>query len=139
MRRWLEAAGYEVVARDRVVMPFEPTGLALDAEAGLRALLEQLNPEAAADRWLWVCRPGAAKPAEARVPGLLSAVVFDGPGRAHTLGALERQSQKPLEVVETVEAARGQWKALTGAGLSAQYWSEESGRWQKKAEAGAGG
>lgn len=30
--------------------------------------------------------------------------------------------------------ARGQWKALTGAGCSAQYWSEESGRWEKKAE-----
>lgn len=37
-----------------------------------------------------------------------------------------------------VGAARGQWKALTGAGLAAQYWSEEGGRWQKKAEAGAG-
>ncbi|WP_425039679.1 DNA polymerase III subunit chi [Primorskyibacter sp. S187A] len=34
-----------------------------------------------------------------------------------------------------VEAARGQWRTLTGAGVSAQYWSEESGRWQKKAEA----
>ncbi len=31
--------------------------------------------------------------------------------------------------------ARGQWKALTGAGCAAQYWSEESGRWEKKAEA----
>ena len=30
--------------------------------------------------------------------------------------------------------ARGQWKALTGAGCSAQYWSQESGNWQKKAE-----
>ncbi|WP_158968068.1 DNA polymerase III subunit chi [Chachezhania sediminis] len=30
--------------------------------------------------------------------------------------------------------ARGQWKVLTGAGCSAQYWSEESGRWEKKAE-----
>lgn len=30
--------------------------------------------------------------------------------------------------------ARGQWKALTEAGCSAQYWSEESGRWEKKAE-----
>ncbi|MDT8328632.1 MAG: DNA polymerase III subunit chi [Roseovarius sp.] len=30
--------------------------------------------------------------------------------------------------------ARGQWKALTGAGCSAQYWSEGSGRWEKKAE-----
>jgi len=34
-----------------------------------------------------------------------------------------------------VQHARGQWKALTGAGCAAQYWSEESGRWEKKAEA----
>ncbi|MGI9368860.1 MAG: DNA polymerase III subunit chi [Ruegeria sp.] len=34
-----------------------------------------------------------------------------------------------------VQHARGQWKVLTGAGCSAQYWSEESGRWEKKAEA----
>ncbi len=33
-----------------------------------------------------------------------------------------------------VDVARGQWKALTAAGCSAQYWSEESGRWEKKAE-----
>ena len=33
-----------------------------------------------------------------------------------------------------VETARGQWKTLTGAGCGAQYWSEESGRWEKKAE-----
>ena len=33
-----------------------------------------------------------------------------------------------------VEAARDQWRTLTGAGCSAQYWSEESGRWEKKAE-----
>ena len=30
--------------------------------------------------------------------------------------------------------ARSQWKSLTEAGCAAQYWSEESGRWQKKAE-----
>lgn len=34
-----------------------------------------------------------------------------------------------------VAHARTQWKSLTGAGASAQYWSEESGRWEKKAEA----
>lgn len=34
-----------------------------------------------------------------------------------------------------VDMARGQWRSLTGAGCSAQYWSEESGRWEKKAEA----
>ena len=36
---------------------------------------------------------------------------------------------------EAVQHARGQWKALTEAGCAAQYWSEESGRWEKKAEA----
>lgn len=34
-----------------------------------------------------------------------------------------------------VQHARGQWKALTDAGCAAQYWSEASGRWEKKAEA----
>lgn len=34
-----------------------------------------------------------------------------------------------------VEAARDQWRTLTGAGCAAQYWSEASGRWEKKAEA----
>lgn len=31
-------------------------------------------------------------------------------------------------------AARAQWKALTEAGIAAQYWSEETGKWQMKAE-----
>lgn len=35
---------------------------------------------------------------------------------------------------EALERARAQWRALTGAGASAQYWSEEGGRWEKKAE-----
>ncbi|MCF1709964.1 DNA polymerase III subunit chi [Tabrizicola sp. J26] len=39
----------------------------------------------------------------------------------------------------TVEAARGQWRAVTAAGLAAQYWSEESGRWEKKQERAAAG
>ena len=37
---------------------------------------------------------------------------------------------------EAVQAARGQWKTLTGAGCAAQYWSQESGSWAKKAESG---
>ena len=36
-----------------------------------------------------------------------------------------------------VQTARQQWKALTDAGCAAQYWSEESGRWEKKAESTA--
>ena len=35
-------------------------------------------------------------------------------------------------------AARGQWKTLTDAGIAAQYWSEETGKWQMKAEKLAG-
>lgn len=33
-----------------------------------------------------------------------------------------------------LDHARSQWKSLKDAGASAQYWSEESGRWEKKAE-----
>jgi len=33
-----------------------------------------------------------------------------------------------------LSTARAQWKALTGAGIKAKYWSEESGRWAMKAE-----
>lgn len=33
-----------------------------------------------------------------------------------------------------VAVARDQWKALVDAGCAAQYWSEDSGRWEKKAE-----
>ena len=35
-----------------------------------------------------------------------------------------------------VEGARDRWRTLTGAGCAAEYWSQESGRWEKKAEAG---
>lgn len=38
---------------------------------------------------------------------------------------------------EAVQQARSQWKRLTEAGCRAQYWSEASGRWEKKAESGA--
>lgn len=33
-----------------------------------------------------------------------------------------------------LNVARDQWKSLKAAGALAQYWSEESGRWEKKAE-----
>ncbi len=36
-----------------------------------------------------------------------------------------------------VTTARGQWKAVTTAGLAAQYWNDGSGRWEKKAESAA--
>ena len=36
---------------------------------------------------------------------------------------------------DALAKARVQWKTLTDAGCSAQYWSKDSGRWEKKAEA----
>lgn len=38
---------------------------------------------------------------------------------------------------DAVAHARVQWKTLTDAGCAAQYWSEESGLWEKKAEKSA--
>jgi DNA polymerase-3 subunit chi len=35
---------------------------------------------------------------------------------------------------DQVAAARIQWKAVTDAGLPAQYWNDASGQWEKKAQ-----
>lgn len=35
---------------------------------------------------------------------------------------------------DALTRARSQWKTLSDAGCSAQYWSQDSGRWEKKAE-----
>lgn len=37
---------------------------------------------------------------------------------------------------EAVERARSQWRAVTGAGLVAKYFSQETGRWALKASSG---
>ena len=36
---------------------------------------------------------------------------------------------------DAVAQARIQWKTLTGAGLKAQYWAQEGGAWEMKAQA----
>lgn len=63
-------------------------------------------------------------------------MAFDGaPVAPDEVAALERvcvlfDGNDP----EALALAREQWKALTGAGHLAQYWSEEGGGWEKKAE-----
>ena len=102
VRAWLSAAGLHVVSRDVVVGPHQSTGLAVDAEAQLRQLLEQLNPTAGAERLLIVARPGAAEAlAIPREPGLLSVIVSAGnePGLQETLAALAGQPQRPLQIL----------------------------------------
>ncbi len=37
-----------------------------------------------------------------------------------------------------VAAARAEWRAVTAAGLAAEYWSDEGGRWARKAQSRAG-
>ncbi|MCP5038706.1 MAG: DNA polymerase III subunit chi [Rhodobacteraceae bacterium] len=38
---------------------------------------------------------------------------------------------------DAIAHARTMWKTLTSAGLPAQYWSQEGGRWEMKAQAQA--
>ncbi len=35
---------------------------------------------------------------------------------------------------DALNAARADWKTFTDAGIPAQYWAQENGRWTKKAE-----
>ncbi len=35
---------------------------------------------------------------------------------------------------DAVQHARTQWKTLTGAGLTAKYWAQDSGKWVMKAQ-----
>ncbi len=88
-------------------------------------------------------------PHDADQPVLLT----DRPGRANGAQAVmlvDGAAVEPAEVAEVervwllfeganeaaLAAARAQWRSVTAAGLVAQYWSEESGKWEKKAEAG---
>jgi DNA polymerase-3 subunit chi len=70
-----------------------------------------------ADRQALICVEGSAPEAQEVSVLERASILFDGNNPA------------------AVEAARGQWRGLTGAGCAAQYWSQESGRWEKKAEA----
>lgn len=63
-----------------------------------------------------VCVEGAAIDAAEIAPLARAMIVFDG--------------QDP----QAVQTARDQWRSLKEAGIKAQYWSEESGRWTRKAE-----
>ena len=88
-------------------------------------------------------------PFDADQPVLLTTAAT--PATAACLMAVEGAEVSPDEVqacqrvcilfdgndAAAVETARGQWRALTEAGCAAQYWSQESGSWAKKAESPA--
>ncbi|MCW1933549.1 DNA polymerase III subunit chi [Pararhodobacter zhoushanensis] len=80
---------------------------------------------------VWDTRPAEALP---NTPGCL--VTLDGA----EVAAREAAAVERLCVVfdgtdeDAVVRARAQWRSLTGAGVEAEYWSRESGRWECKAK-----
>lgn len=124
-------------------------GWRLMARAASRDALDRL------DGWLWLhpedgFLPHGVEggPQDADQPLLLGqGAAVNGAKGVFLLGALPvdpaeaRAMERTWLMFEAADeaqlaAARQQWKAVTAAGLPAQYWSEESGRWQMKAESG---
>ena len=88
----------------------------------------------------------AGGPHDARQPVLLTVAGQAAANRPACLMALDGSEVAPAECEALSRAciifdggdagatarARDQWRALTGAGVAAEYWSEESGRWERK-------
>jgi hypothetical protein len=123
VRQALASAGFVVTSRDVVVTVQDRGELAADTDAALRQLFEQVNPDAAADRFLVVARRGLAAPPRTWVSGQVSVVVSSGEDAgalAGTLGSLASQWHRALEVVVVSslpsEAVRRAGAALTARG-----------------------
>lgn len=95
---------------------FLPHGLAGGPHDALQPILLTASPEAANNPACVMAIHGAEVRAEEVNALERVCILFDGTDP------------------EAVQRARVQWKTLTSEGCSAQYWSEESGRWEKKAE-----
>lgn len=146
VQRWFSAAGYEVSARDIVVVPHVKTALSPDTESALRQLFEQLNPDAAADRLLVTAKRGpVAREAPGRVAGLLSVVVssdgHDVSALEGTLSSLLSQQYRPLDLIlssplslEATGTVLG--KARARAGITVQAVTCDSSNWAARTNAG---
>lgn len=95
---------------------FLPHGLAGGAHDAQQPILLTTAAEAANDPTCILAVDGAEVTAEQVGKMQRVSILFDGNDEA------------------ALAHARGQWKQLTEAGCSAQYWSQESGNWEKKAE-----
>ncbi len=96
---------------------FIPHGLEGGPHDGDQPVLIGQGPAANAAQALMLTGGAAPLPGEAEAMER-TWVLFDGTDEAQ------------------LAVARAQWKDMTGAGQTAQYWSEESGRWEKKADSG---
>lgn len=96
---------------------FLPHGLAGGTHDAHQPILLTNQPDPVEDRQCLMAIDGAPVTAEDVARAERVCILFDGNDTA------------------AVAHARTQWKSLTQSGCPAQYWSEESGRWEKKAEA----
>ncbi|GAD54872.1 DNA polymerase III subunit chi [Limimaricola cinnabarinus] len=95
---------------------FLPHGRAGGPHDAAQPILLTAEGEAAPGLPCVICLDGAEAQAEEVQAAERVCILFDGFDEA------------------AVQAARGQWKRLTGAGCAAQYWAQQDGRWTKKAE-----
>ncbi|MBK4214554.1 DNA polymerase III subunit chi [Paracoccus caeni] len=122
-------------------------------QAGWRVELRGTDPQRMdwLDRQLWsgdgfMPHGLAGGPHDARQPVLLTMPGQSAPNDAACLMALDgvevsaeeiQQLQRTCIIFDggntpALNRARDQWRALTSAGATAEYWSEESGRWERK-------
>ena len=95
---------------------FLPHGLAGGPHDARQPVLLTLAGQAAANGPACLMALDGAEVAPAELQALARAcIIFDGGDDAATA------------------RARDQWRALTGAGVAAEYWSEAGGRWERKA------
>lgn len=88
----------------------------------------------------------AGGPHDARQPVLLTLASQQAANAPACLMALDGAEVAPDECAQlqrvcilfdgndptSTERARDQWRALTGAGVTSEYWSEEGGGWERK-------
>ncbi|MGH1329639.1 MAG: DNA polymerase III subunit chi [Paracoccaceae bacterium] len=126
------AAGWRVAVRGR--------------ELGLLAFLDERLWTHPAESFLPHGLAGGDHDAAQPILLTTAAEAANDPACVMAIGGAEISSEEVLALervcilfdghdIEALERARGQWRMLTGAGCSAQYWSQEGGAWEKKAEA----
>lgn len=133
-----------------------PDLLSRSLERGWRVVVRgrDANRLAALDAALWTGREdsflphGMAGGAHDNDQPVLLTTATDCPNAAQCLITVDSAPMDPTEAAQfervcvmfdgtdegALAHARGQWRQITQAGASAQYWSEASGKWEKKAE-----
>ena len=94
------------------------------------AIVSGIGPGMGRDISLRLARHGADVVLAARSPEKLASVAEEVEALERVCILFDGADQVALE------RARNQWRDLTKAGVAAQYWAEEGGRWVKKAESG---